>query len=114
MAKYMTVFGNELQAYRRRPRSPWVFLLVIALVACPLLYEGGLIVVGKWQAMLGTFIEVKTPLLDRIGDAWKTVWGEIRYQAPSFLRFKGLPPQVVVGAIAAFSLFGSLFLRRGD
>ena len=114
MAKYTKVLGDELQTYHRRSRSPWVLFVVVALVACPLLYEGGLIVVGKWHAVLGTFIEVKTPLLDWLGDAWRTVWSEVQYQAPSFLRLKGLPPQVVVGVIAVFALFGSRFLRRGD
>jgi len=111
MPKYITVLHEELQPHRRA-RFPWIVLLLVVLAASPLLYEGGLIVVGKWQALFGTFTEVKTPLLDWLANAWEATRNAYRYQAPAFLRFKGLPPHMVVGAIAAFALFGALFLRR--
>ena len=112
MAKYTTVLGDNIQTPRRRSRAGWMILLLALVAASPLLYEGGLIVVGKWQAMLGTYIDIKTPLLDCIADTLQSARDEIRHQAPSILRFKGLPPLAVVAVIAGLAIFGSMFLRR--
>jgi hypothetical protein len=114
MAKYTSVLGDEIhQNPRPRSRMGGLILLALALAVAPLLYEGGLIVFGKWQTMTGTYIEVRTPLLDRLTEAWNSAQTELRYRAPSLMRFGGLPPLGIVVAVAALALCASLFLRRG-
>ena len=113
MAKYTAVLGDDIQTPRRPSRAGLVIVLLALVVAAPLLYEGGLIVAGKWQAMLGTYIEVRTPVLDTLTDTWKSAHDEIRYRTAPYLRFKGMSPLAVVGAIAGLAILASLFLRRG-
>jgi hypothetical protein len=115
MAKYATVLGDELHTPTPGPRPRFLrtVLLFVILAVSPLAYEGGLIVYGNWQAMVGTYVEVRTPMLDRVAVAWQSLRDEVKYQAPSFLRGGRLPPLVIVGTVAGLAIFGSLFLRRG-
>jgi hypothetical protein len=112
MAKYTNVLGDEMYAGPPRPRMLRTLLLVSVLAVSPLIYEGGLIVYGKWQAMLGTYVEVRTPILDHVAVASQWAKNELKYQSPSFFRDGRLPPMMIVGSVIALAIFGSLFLRK--
>jgi hypothetical protein len=114
MAKYTSVLGDEIyQDPRPRSRMGGLILLALALAVAPMFYEGGMIVYGHWKAMTGTYIEVRTPLLDRLADIWDTTQVELRHRAPTLMRFGGLPPLGIIVAVATLALCGSFFLRRG-
>jgi hypothetical protein len=114
MGKYGRVLGGDDQEPRRRRRGPWLALLVVALaVSSPVLFEGGRIVVARWQGMLGSHHEVPTPVLDKISEVWWTAGDELKYRAPALLHTGHWSPAMAVPAVIAMALFGSLFLRRG-
>ena len=113
MDKYGRVLGGDDRQPERR-RVPWLGLLVVALaVGSPVLFEGGRIVVARWQGMLGTHTEVPTPVLNTLSGLWWTAGDELKYRAPSLLHTGHWSPAMAVPAVIAMALFGSLFLRRG-
>lgn len=112
MARYGTVLGDDNPMAAPRKRG-WRLLAAAALLAAsPLLYEGGLVVTAQWQAMLGGRAEARTPILDRISEAWDTARGEMGEDVRSYVRFKGVSPLAVVAAVGGLALFGSYFLKR--
>lgn len=62
-----TVPENGTRA--RRSRVPAAVALGLALLASPLLYEGGKVVLANWASMTGVHHQPETPVLDAIG-AW--------------------------------------------
>jgi hypothetical protein len=62
--------------------------------------------------MLGTYAEVHTPLLDRLGDTWGEAELELKRHAPTVLRFGGLSPLGIVLSVSTLAVLGALMLRR--
>ena len=67
MPKYQDVLHAQVPT-TRRSRLPAIFAGVLLLLFAPLVYEGGLILLARWQTMSGTYSEPKTPILSALGD----------------------------------------------
>ncbi|MCA1686070.1 MAG: hypothetical protein LC745_08815, partial [Planctomycetia bacterium] len=59
---------NENVPQPRRSRAPAAVALGLALLASPVLYEGGQVVAGKWLSLAGAHREPSTPVLNALGD----------------------------------------------
>ncbi len=67
MRKYQTVLSDE-RPRRRRSRSPAAFAIGLLLLVSPVVYEGGVLLLARWQSMTGSYWEPKTPILSALSE----------------------------------------------
>jgi hypothetical protein len=111
MPKYTSVLGLEGRERKKRSAGPWLIFLGL-LIASPLLYEGGRVVVANWYSVLGSPYEVPTPVFDQVALAWRSVSDAVRYRLAAQFNFGRWSPAMAVPVIFAMALFGSLILKR--
>ena len=94
-------------------RAPLVILFLLALIVSPLIYEGGSIVVARWQSIYGTYWEPRTPVLSAIAGWSSFSNNEVRRQfTQSFLNGQWSPSLAIPMAVT-WAALAAFFLRRG-
>jgi hypothetical protein len=112
MRKYHGI-GDDQGQRASRSRAPMVILFLIVLLIAPFAYEGGSIVVARWQSMYGTYWEPRTPILNAISEWSATSNREVQRQfSKSFLNGRWSPALAIPMAITWAGL-AAFFLRRG-
>ena len=67
MRKYHTVLSDD-KPRPARSRSPAYIAFGLLLLVSPVLYEGGVILLARWQSMTGSYWEPKTPILSALSE----------------------------------------------
>lgn len=113
MRKYHDVL-QEKPLRPGRSRVPAAIVLAFCLLAAPLIYEGGKILVARWLTMTGTYSrEAETPVLDAIaGWSRDADAGARRYSAGLLYGGSWRPSTAVPIAITWALLMTVIFLRR--
>ncbi len=102
-------FGSSPEP-RKRGKAPLVVLIVLALVALPVGFEGILVCYGHWMEALDRPVDIRTPILDRISDGIESVRQDVGGGVSSYFDHANWDPIAVLGgavvvmAIAAFML----------
>src|SRR4051794_36600915 len=112
MRKFHTL-SQDSPAPAKRSRAPRALALTLALLASPLLYEAGQVIVSRWQSLTGTYWEPSTPILDAVtgwGRATNLeVWG---YAHRAFNSGPWQAQTAVPAAIIWAVVMAVVFLRR--
>jgi hypothetical protein len=104
---------EELMPPAARSRRSALMPIVLALPACPLLYEGGQAVTGRWAPLIGVDFQPSTPILDALGDAFRSGSVDAWLASERLLaecRFS--PATIIPFAIGWSVVMAALFLRR--
>src|SRR4051812_31789128 len=97
----------------KRSRVPAAVALGLVLVASPLLYELGQVVVGRWMSMAGVYRSSSTPILDAIAEWSRTADVDARRQFSGFFRGGTWSPSTAVPFAIGWALvMAVVFLRR--
>src|SRR3954454_12253178 len=81
---------------RRASRLPLVGAGLLLLVAAGPAYEAGLLVYAQWRSMAGTYWVPKTPLLDALGEWWRSADQSFRYRAHGWVNSGPWSPALAV------------------
>jgi hypothetical protein len=104
---------NKAPFYTEKPPrtlNVWLALRLIVATAAlgPFLYEGTLILYGRWMKVLGYRTVVRTPVLDNLGLLARSARGSLMTQ---FHRVPWNPQAVIV--VGVLSCAVCMFLLRG-
>jgi hypothetical protein len=87
--------------------------LGLVLLVSPLVYEGGQVVLAKWQTMAGNYRVPETPILDALGEWSRTGNQEVKLRYSRLLNRGAWKPTTAVPiAIIWATLMAVVFLRR--
>ena len=76
---------NDAMPRPRRSLAPRAIALALALLAAPLLYEGGQVVLDRWLSMSGAHRVYRTPVLDALAEMSRRSTSELhRYSGRLF------------------------------
>jgi hypothetical protein len=93
-----------------RTVSGWLVLrlCVVALSVGPFVYEGSLVIYGRWMRMLGHHAPIRTPVLDGVRMLTRSARSSLMTQ------FRRVPwnPQAVI-LVGVVSCMACMFLLRG-
>jgi hypothetical protein len=105
--KYQAPIDSEKPPRAARGWLVFRFLLV-ALPIVPFLYEGGLLLYGRWARVFGLRFKVGTPVFDHIGQ----FVGATRRMFSAIFQYVPWNPDTVL-LVGIFSCMACMFLLRG-
>jgi hypothetical protein len=113
MSKNSIMLAPDLRPQRPGTRLlPSAVICLLAALLVPLLMEGVVLCYSRWCEVLGTSVDVRTPVLDSIGDhlqdAREAVWNTV---APQFQKVPW-NPKVVLPIAAVIMALAMMMLRR--
>lgn len=111
MRKHNVDMLGETQL-RPRKRYGRTVLVVLLLAAFPLAYEGSLLCVAQWKALFGRAEDVRTPVLDFIGELVTSArqgFGRLQVAPNASIGWK---TEVVIPLAIVWTGLGVLILRR--
>jgi hypothetical protein len=112
MRKFHTSYNEDIPKKRKRSIIPALLLVGLLTLAAPVLYEGGLILVARWQTLLGTEMVPATPILDAIADRWRNADYQVRFQATHTFIRGNWQPGMAVPVTIVWAVVAAMILRR--
>lgn len=111
MSKFGDISSTEPLATAPRRAKPLRWVLLFVLLS-PFLFDGGKLVVARWQGLFGAAPFVQTPALDFASDTYRSVVASAGRPGSIFHRVPWRTDHVVLAMLACAAL-GCAFLRRG-
>jgi hypothetical protein len=113
MIKNPITLAPDLESDRpRRKVLPILLLFVAASLLAPIFIDAVALCYAQWGEILGTPTQVRTPILDAIGERVATVREDLWYHVSS--RFHRVPwnPRIVLPVAVVVTLLAITMLRR--
>ena len=112
MRKFHAASDDGTPKTRKRLIVPALVAAVLLTMVSPVIYEGGLILVAKWQILLGTDSVPATPILDALADRWRSADYNVRSQASHTFIHGNWQPGMAVPVTIVWAVVAALILRR--
>ena len=112
MRKFQNVTASSLPR-PRKSRAGMVVLFLLVMMIAPFAYEGGSIIVARWQSMYGTHWEPKTPVLNAVSEYSREIKQEIGRRTNRSLLAGNWNPSLAIPLAVSWAALGAFFLRRG-
>ena len=112
MRKFQDVAASSLPA-PRRSRAGMVLIFFLVMIVAPFAYEGGSMIVARWQSMYGTHREPKTPVLDAVSVYSREIKHEVSRRTNRTLLAGNWNPSLAIPLAISWAALGAFFLRRG-
>jgi SNF family Na+-dependent transporter len=112
MRKFHPVYNDDAKPSRKRSIVPIVVVTILLMLLSPLVYEGGLICLSKWQTILGTYTVPNTPILNSLAEWWRTTDQEFRPRASQTLIRGNWNPGMAVPIAIFWATAAGFILRR--
>ena len=96
----------------RRFKYGGVMTILTGLALMPLAYETGLLGYARWRALTGPVPEVKTPVLDMLGNGYQRVKEDFQEVCRPVTRYSTWSSSYMLPFVIFWTVVGILLLRK--
>jgi len=96
----------------RRMRVVGFLLITLLLVLSPVIYESTLVVAARWQGLFGTYPNVRTPVLDVIGDNYRIATYDLKQWSRSIFHRTPWKTSYVIPIAIIFTGSLAMLMRK--